>query len=372
MWKDRILAAVMAVVVTAAGTAAVARFSPDKPQFTPGQIEEGITYEVTGVPSDEIVALVDGNGAEAELFTYWLGDTCSNLQSYYSINVAENWDTAVSDGSTLREFIREDVFSAIKQQLVMENLAGKYGVTLSQEVENGLAEARENNIELLGEDGYRAAIYQLGLSEAGYDRVVRMYALNRALYDAYNTPGSELYASDDVLHTWAVGVGYITADHILIPTVDLATRGRLSDEEIAANRALAEDLLARLRASDDPAALFKELADAYSQDTGRALNPDGYTFTHGTMVASFDDAARALGEGEISGIVESEYGYHIILRKPLDVAAAADAVRDEYFNVLIGAEVENAEMELSPAAERFDVAALYDALTAAQSVENEG
>lgn len=372
LWKDRILAAVMAVVVTAAATAAVIRFSPEKPRFTPGQLEEGITYEVTGVPSDEVIALVDGNGAEAELFTFWLYDTCANLQNSYYIDVAASWDTEAGDGSTLKDFVREDVFATIKQQLVVENLAARYGVTLPAETAANLAETRAAAIEQLGEDGYRAELYKLGLSEAGYDRVVRMYLLYQALYDAYNTPGSALYADDDVLHAYAAGVGYITADHILLPTIDLATREPLSDEEVAANRALAADILAQLRASDDPVALFKELADEYSRDTGRAANPDGYTFTEGRMVESFDAAARALGENEISDVVESEYGFHILLRKPLDVAAAADAVRNEYFDVLFNAEYENAEMEVSAVADGFDVAALYDALLAAQRTEADG
>ena len=372
LWKDRILAAVMAVVVTAAATAAVIRFSPEKPRFTPGQLEEGITYEVTGVPSDEVIALVDGNGAAAELFTFWLYDTCANLQNSYYIDVAANWDMEAGDGTTLKDFVREDVFATIKQQLVVENLAARYGVTLSEGSEASLAETRAGAIEQLGEDGYRAELYKLGLSEAGYDRVVRMYLLYQALYDAYNTPGSELYADDDVLHAYAAGVGYITADHILLPTIDLATREPLPDEEIAANRALAEDILAQLRASDDPIALFKELADEYSQDTGRLTNPDGYTFTEGRMVESFDAAARALGENEISDIVESEYGFHILLRKPLDVAAAADAVRNEYFDILFNAEYESAEMEVSAVADGFDVAALYDALLAAQRTDADG
>lgn len=54
--------------------------------------------------------------------------------------------------------------------------------------------------------------------------------------------------------------------------------------------------------------------NANSEDTGLAANPDGYAFTTGEMVQEFEDATRALEPGQISGLVESSYGYHIILR----------------------------------------------------------
>ena len=68
-FKDRMLSVLLAVAVTAATTAAIVRFTPDKPEVSPAQIEEGITFEATGVPGDEVIATVDGNTAPAELLT---------------------------------------------------------------------------------------------------------------------------------------------------------------------------------------------------------------------------------------------------------------------------------------------------------------
>ena len=232
-----------------------------------------------------------------------------------------------------------------------------------------LAEQRAADIEQLGYDNYLAEIYKLGLSREGYDRVQRASALYQAFYDAYATPGTALYADDDVLHAYAAGAGWITADHILLMTVDPTTREPLDEATVAEKKALAADLLARLRASDDPLATFDALADEYGEDPGRAANPQGYTFTHGTMVEPFDAAARALGENEISDVVESEYGCHIILRRPLDIHAAADAVRETYFEVFFNAETDKTEMTLSPAVDRFDVETVYTALKAAQGAE---
>ncbi len=366
MWKDRILSALLAAALGTVAALAVIRFTPAPPPFTAAQLEQGVTYAATGVAPDEIVATLDGNSVSAELYAFWLGKACDNVESAYGMNVAAEWDTRVEGEKTLHDFIREDVLALLKQEMVLENLAAKYGVDISAETEVALDAQRDEYIAQHGEDGYRAELYKLGVSEAGYRRLSGTDYLYQALYQAYMTPGSALWADDDVLHAYAATSGWITADHILVMTVDPATNAPLSGEARERKRAEAEALLAQLRASDEPETLFAQLADERSEDPGRATSPEGYTFTHGTMVAEFDEAAHALREGEISDLVETQYGYHIILRKPLNVAEAADSVRGEYFSVIFLSAFRDAEMELAPAAERLDDRALYAALLAAR------
>jgi peptidyl-prolyl cis-trans isomerase D len=94
------------------------------------------------------------------------------------------------------------------------------------------------------------------------------------------------------------------ASHILIG-VDKAADAKTR----SAARARAEKLLAEVKAGKD----FGTLAKANSSDPGSAeQNGDLGLFGRGTMVQPFEDATFALKVGEVSGVVETDFGYHII------------------------------------------------------------
>jgi peptidyl-prolyl cis-trans isomerase D len=96
----------------------------------------------------------------------------------------------------------------------------------------------------------------------------------------------------------------VRARHILIKVA-----GDASDEVKAAARARIERLLARARAGEDFAALAREA----SEDPGSARRGGDLGYNpRGRMVAPFDEAQFSLQPGQISGVVESDFGFHII------------------------------------------------------------
>jgi peptidyl-prolyl cis-trans isomerase SurA len=79
---------------------------------------------------------------------------------------------------------------------------------------------------------------------------------------------------------------------------------------------------ARTRAAEARARIaggeaFAEVAKAYSDDSSGSRGGSLGGFDRGTMVAPFEAALDALAPGEVSELVETQFGYHVILREPL-------------------------------------------------------
>lgn len=102
------------------------------------------------------------------------------------------------------------------------------------------------------------------------------------------------------------------ASHILInASKDLAAQARENARQVAAG------LLEQVRKAPES---FAEVARKHSQDTGSATNGgDLDYFGRGAMVKPFEEAVFSLKKGEISGIVETDFGFHII--KLVDIKA---------------------------------------------------
>ncbi|MCL2153136.1 MAG: peptidyl-prolyl cis-trans isomerase, partial [Oscillospiraceae bacterium] len=150
------------------------------------------------------------------------------------------------------------------------------------------------------------------------------YLANATFNKLYGENGELM--SDEDLADYTSMDGFLMAKHILCLKQD--------DDEGAA-KAEAESILASLNSynGNDFDSFFDELMLEYSDDSGGLQSyPDGYLFQPGDMVPSFTEACAALDIGSYSGLVESDYGYHIIYRLPIDYDAIpfANYMQNDY------------------------------------------
>jgi peptidyl-prolyl cis-trans isomerase D len=128
------------------------------------------------------------------------------------------------------------------------------------------------------------------------DAVMKGIAVSEADLKAYYDQNASRYSTAEERR----------ASHILINAPTSATAA-----DRAAAKAKATELLAQVRSNP---ASFAELAKKNSQDPGSAASGGDLSFfQRGAMVKPFEDAAFALPKGGISDVIETDFGYHIIL-----------------------------------------------------------
>jgi foldase protein PrsA len=116
----------------------------------------------------------------------------------------------------------------------------------------------------------------------------------------------------------------------------LLTQGK-SEEEKAVVRKKMEDILARAKSGED----FGILAKEFTEDPGSKEKGGLYeNFGRGTMVKPFEEAAFSVPVGEISDIVETEYGYHILKVENRErETRPLDEVHDELMQQIRGVKI---------------------------------
>jgi peptidyl-prolyl cis-trans isomerase SurA len=116
-------------------------------------------------------------------------------------------------------------------------------------------------------------------------------------------------SEEDLLERFQEARGQLEQRPRLMTIRQVVVQPVATEAAIDTARALAEELLARVRAGED----FAELAVQYSGDPGSAaLGGDLGWFRRGRMVREFEETAFNLLDGQISDVVESDFGFHII------------------------------------------------------------
>ena len=229
----------------------------------------------------------------------------------------------------------QQIAESTKQQLtllaVLENQMKEDGLKLDEAKLDELMAQQDTQMggaELLDE-----LLGQMKMTREQFRRMASMDVMAQQLqtYYAEKDPDAmRKFFDEEFLH----------CKHILIQDA----------EGTAEKEALAKEIAEQAKNGAD----FDELIAQHNEDPGMEANPDGYIFTEGEMVQPFYEGTKALEVNAVSDPVRSDFGWHIILRLPMDdedYTAMQGRVQSLYLNQLLTDWMDSAEVTMTPEAE---------------------
>lgn len=246
---------------------------------------------MTGFAKDEIFRIENISCMMPEIMVY-LTNTQNQYERVYGDRI---WDTGL-DGVTLKDNVKNTVLAEIAQIKTMNLLADDYEILLSPQEEKCAAQAAEAYYSSLTSE----EIELMEVEESTIYQMYKEYARAEKVYE-YIIKDIDPEISDDEART-------ITVEHILIKTYAKDGTGKkiaYTEENKAEAYIRATEILSMAKDTENYS--FEDLVLEYNEDSIST-----YSFGKGEMDIAFEEAAFNLETGEISDIVESEYGYHII------------------------------------------------------------
>lgn len=319
-------------------------------------LSQGVLEFSAGMSAGDVALTVDGVEVPADVFLYWLNYNCYYFMMNYGM-----YGLSISDYASR---LIDDTVTFCANETLLRRKAAELGcLPTDAQLKAAKDSMPADTVEML-RSGYGLSdesIDYLSLADAYYDNV-----LNAVTHEP----------SGQELADFISEAGVFRVKHILLKTVDDSNQP-LADDAVAEKKAQADDLLAQLQAvgADGLEAKFDELMNQHSEDGGLAANPDGYTFdSTASLVGGFREAALALAEGGLSGVVETDYGYHIMLRLPLadeTVAQYREGFRADALGTLVQQWTDEADIVRADALSTLDTVSFFERQMAYQQALSE-
>lgn len=240
----------------------------------------------------EVVAKVNGTGLKK-----------SDLQKIHSIvsSQAKMSGKQLNDDELLDVALGELINAELlKQEAVKKNISPseesvskELGLIKSQFPDDGAFEARLKERGLTVEEVKKNITDQLAVQELLDSEIERKIVVSKEAIEKFYNENEDRFKHEE----------QIKASHILIKSDEAA-----GEEKMAESRKKITDILARAKKGEDFAGLAKKYSEGPSAPSGGDL---GF-FSRGDMVKPFEDAAFALKKGEVSDVVQTRFGFHII------------------------------------------------------------
>ena len=287
-----------------------------------------------GSKKGDTVMSVDGTDVSFDEFMYYLKTSATTLTKYYqsSTGGGVDWDgVCIYDKTkTNAEWcVNEALYNAAQACVIMSKGKSMNCLPTDEQLktlEDNISSIRKNYEDQDDPDAaLTAALNDQGFTLDSFKTVNKVnFTLSNIFASLYGENGEKV--SDEILKGYIDKNGCRTSAHILFKTTEdvkckdaETTEKDISDSAKAEKKAKAEKLAKELKAIKDDEKRkekFLEYMKNDSEDPGKESYPNGYCFTDGAMVQEYTDATKALKDYEVSDVVESKFGYHIIMRLP--------------------------------------------------------
>ena len=271
-------------------------------QKTPELAERAVT-SLSDEETQKVALKVNDTEISAGELQYYIYNAA--MMTIYKIDKNFNgdltnfdWDQKV-DGKPIEEAILNTAIDNAAADCVTIEKGKENGISLSDDEMSQVETSISSYISQNGEEMFNLSMNSMAIN--GADDYKKLYSqivgAQKADEDIQNN--FDKYAPDkDKLKKYKSDKK-VTVQHILIQN----NSEKQENPEEAIN-----SVLERAKAGEDFVALMNE----FNEDPGET--EAGYTFGPGEMVKEFEDAAFALDYDQISDVVKSDYGYHIIKR----------------------------------------------------------
>jgi peptidyl-prolyl cis-trans isomerase D len=261
--------------------------------------------------------------------------------------------------------VRSFPFASLPPDQYQQYVEQQTGMTVAEFEENVRLNSYEDSIQNIAAEGiivppaeaqneYRHRNEKIKLDYIGFDpaklitglkatpeEISAYFAKNRAFYNLPETRSVQMIVADQAKVAESIQVTdaqvqsyynshldqYRTPERVQARHILLSTTNKPKDE-VPKIQAQAEDLLKQIKAG----ANFADLAKKFSTDTTSAQKGGDLGWvSRGQMVKPFEDAVFALKDNELSGVVTTEYGFHIIqvLQKQSPHLQSIDEVKSQ-------------------------------------------
>lgn len=256
--------------------------------ISPGTRAE-VVEKIVAVVNEEIITLSELR----EISLPYL----ARMKEAYPRTYSEE-EIKTTEWQILNQLVDEKLINQEAERLKIE-ISEKEVTLASREVRDRASLTEEQFERVLAEDGLTIETYREKLR----DEMKKMRLIDQEIKGKITVTKKEI---DDYYK--AHGDEYEAPPEVRLQQILLLIPAEAHSREIEALRAKAEQILRAIRGGED----FNAMARRYSQDAAAASGGDMGVFRQGELYATLDEAAFSLAVGEVSSVIRTPTGFHIL------------------------------------------------------------